>query len=261
MKKIKNLKAKKLLVRMSLALLLFGGMTTACTDYQDEVDALDYRVTALEDLVDRVNDDLDALEVIAQALENADYITAVNETDDGYVINFHKAGPIFIKDGVDGINGKDAQVPEIDIKQAADGQYYWVINGEWLTVDGQTGGQKVRANGKDGVDGKDGQNGKDAVSPQVRINPQTGMWEVSPDGGQTWNSTGTVATGKDGANGKDGAPGKDGVDGKDGKDGADGLDGNQFFLNVKYEVTGTGEYMTVTTYSGQTFRIPIYKNE
>lgn len=223
MKQLKNI--------MLAAMLLMGGaFTTSCTDYQDEIDALEYRVTVLENLVKKVNTDLDALRVIADVLENGDYITDVRETEDGYLINFHNFGPINIIDGKDGLDGKDAQAPNITIAQDPnDGEWYWVLNGEWLTVDGK----KIRVNGKDG---------KDAISPQVRINPETGIWEISADGGQTWISTGTSATGNDG------------------KDGVDGKDGNQFFESVTYEVTSEGEFMVITTKSGQKFRIPIYHN-
>ena len=108
--------------------------------------------------------------------------------------------------------------------------------------------------------------GKDAISPQVHINEESGIWEISVDGGVTWISTGTSATGNDGKDGKDGKDGQDGKDGKDGKDGEngkdgqDGKDGNQFFTSVTYEVNDSGEFMVVKTKAGQTFRIPIYKN-
>lgn len=251
MKRKEDVKRRRVLWSVVGVLFLLGGLHTSCTDYQDEIDALDYRVKVLEDLVDRVNTDIEAMEVIVGALEDADYITGVKETPDGYLVNFAKAGPIEIKNGRDGKDGKDAEVPDIDVVKGADGNLYWVIDGEPLTSDGTKNGQMIRVNGKDGVDGKDGIDGKDgqdAVSPQLRINPDTGMWEVSPDGGETWNSTGTSSKGKDGLNGKDGV------------DGQNGQDGNQFFIRVNYEVTDSGEYMTVTTKSGQTFRIPIYKN-
>ena len=228
---------------LGLALLTGGmGLTVSCTDYQDEIDALDYRVTVLEELVKRINTDLEAMGMIVSAMANGDYITGVRETADGYVINFAQAGPVAIKDGVDGVDGrdgKDAKVPEIDVRQGSDGNWYWVVDGEWLKGGD---GEIIRVNGKDGVDGRDG---KDAVSPQVRINPDTGQWEISTDDGQSWAATGTSASGRDG---------------KDGRDGVDGKDGNEFFLTVTYEVTGEGEYMTIVTQSGQTFRIPIYKN-
>ncbi len=221
---------------LGVAMMFCGGVAvTSCTDYQDEIDALDVRVTYLESLVNEINRQLDALEVVINALKDADYITGVKEDPaGGYVINFAKKGPVYISDGIDGIDGKDAEMPEIKVEKGGDGDYYWVIDGEYLTDDGTPTGNRIRVNGKDG---------KDAISPQVRINPDTYMWEVSPDGGKTWTSTGTSCKGKDGTNG------------------TNGKDGNTFFSSVKYEVNGSEEYMAIETTSGQTFKIPIYKNK
>lgn len=247
-----------------MALLLTGSMlTTSCTDYQDEIDALDYRVTVLEEMVKTINNNLDAMRVIVDAMAAGDYITGVRETEGGYVINFFKNGPLYVMDGVDGQDGRDAQAPDITVVQDPDdGQWYWVLNGQWLMADGQ----RVRASGKDGrdgqdgrdgrdgqdgqdgqngrdgvdgQDGQDGQDGKDAVSPQVRINPDTGIWEVSVDGGVTWVSTGTSATGRDG------------------RDGADGKDGNQFILRIYKEESNDGAFMVIETRGG-VYKIPIY---
>ena len=204
-------------------------IATSCTDYQDEIDALDLRVKRLEELVSTMNTNIEALQIIVDAMEDGDYITGVRETADGYVINFAKAGPVLILDGVDGLDGKDAEMPDIDVVQGTDGNYYWVVNGEFVTHNGN----KIRVNGKDGKDGKD------AVSPKVRINTTTGEWEVSVDDGNTWTPTGTSAKGKDGTNGKNGA------------------DGDKVVLSVTYEVTSEGEFMTVTTNNGQ-FKIPVY---
>lgn len=222
-------------------------LTASCTDYQDEIDALDYRITVLENLVKQWNKDLESTQTLVQALENSDYITNVTENSEGYIITFNKSGAIVIKDGVDGKDGRDgknAQAPDIGIKQGDDGLWYWTLNGDWIMA----GDQMIRANGKDGKDGVDGRDGKDAVSPQVRINEETGILEISIDGGLEWITTGTPATGKDGKDGQDGQPGKD------------GKDGNQFFMNVYYEINDNGEFMVIVTKSGQTFRIPIYKN-
>ena len=54
-------------------------------------------------------------------------------------------------------------------------------------------GNKVRANGIDGSAGTD-----TSTIPQMRVNSDTGMWEISTDGGITWNSTGVKANGDDG---------------------------------------------------------------
>lgn len=246
MKRVKNI--------FLTALLLLGGLlTTSCTDYQDEIDALDYRVTVLEELVKKINNNLEAMQVIVSAMEEGDYITNVRETEGGYVINFYKNGPLYIMDGIDGKDGKDAKAPDITIAQdPTDGQWYWVLNGEWLTVngermcavgkdgkDGEDG--KDGRDGEDGKDGKDGNDGKDAVSPLVRINSDSGIWEISLDGGVTWVSTGTSATGKDG------------------KDGKDGQDATPFILRIYTEETVNGAFMVIETKMG-TYKIPIYTN-
>lgn len=206
------------------ALLLTGGMAvTSCTDYQDEINALDYRVTKLEELVDEINNNLKALQNLAKAVEEGDYITDVTKTTDGYVINFKKNDPVYIIDGVDG------NAPEIGIApDPVTGEWCWVLNGDWLLT---PDGQKVRANGKDGKDGKN------AIAPQVRINPETGLWEISIDGGTNWIPTGTPAV----------------IKGKDGKD------GNQFIKSVQYFASGEEEYLIITLMSGQEIRIPVDK--
>ena len=153
--------------------LLMAGLQTSCTDYQDEIDALDVRVTVLENLVKQLNLDLSSMRTIVEVIENGDYITNVTENAEGYIITFGKHGAIVIKNGIDGKNGKDAEAPNISVAKDADGIWYWTLNGEWILG---PDGNKVRADGKDGkdgVDGKDGTNGKD---------------------------------GKDGTNGKDGNP-------------------------------------------------------
>lgn len=221
------------------AMLLFGGgaATISCTDYQDEIDALDYRVKVLEDLVDRVNTDLEAMEAIVGALEDADYITGVKDTDDGYLVNFAKAGPVELKDGIDGKDGIDAEVPDIDVVKGADGNWYWTINGEPLTTDGTKNGEMIRVNGADGVDGRDGRTASEvgAVVPQVRINPASRHWEISVDGGQTWSDTGSSADGKDG------------IDGQNGED--------DIFLKVDEALDG--QSITFTLRDGRTFTVPI----
>ena len=219
MKRIKSCWAVLVAMAMSAVTL------TSCTDYQDEIDGLDSRVTALEQLVADMNTNLSSLSSIVTAMESGDYITNVTSNSDGYIVTFAKAGAITVKNGTNGIdavtpvilpvkdtdgnyywqlngewmldadgnkvraNGKDgagASAPVVGQKQDTDGNYYWTLNGEWLIVDGH----KVRANGLDGTG---------AIAPQVRINPSTNEWEVSTDGGTTWNSTGVKATGNDGA--------------------------------------------------------------
>ena len=167
---------------------LMAAAVSSCTDYQDEIDALDNRVTRLENLAQAINFKLEALQVLANALEKADYIIGVTENSEGCIITFKKAGAIFIRNGIDGIDGTDAQMPNISMAQAPDGNLYWTLNGEFVL---SPEGNLIRANGKDGKDGV-------AMGPQIRINPTTLYWEVSYDGGNTWISTAVSAKGKDG---------------------------------------------------------------
>ena len=254
---------------LMLAIVLVAGTFTSCTDYQDEINALDYRVTELEKLEKKakeINSELESLQIIADALENADYITNVTPNSEGYIITFKKAGAVLIRNGKDGLDGQDAQMPDISMKKGADGFYYWTLNGEFvLSPDGNL----VRASGKDGIDGQNGQDGKDgkdgvAIAPKVRINEQTLYWEVSYDGGATWITTNSYSKGKDGENGKDAeAPeittklGPDGnlywaingtfivtadgnmvrANGKDGKDGTNGKDGKAVAPQVRINPT------------------------
>ena len=156
-----------------------------CSDYQEELDALDYRVTVLEGLVGQVNSELVAIHTVTDVIADGDYITNVTENEEGYILTFNKHGAIQLKHGAD---GQDAKSPDISVEKADDGNWYWKVNDKWLT---DADGNRIRSNG---VDGK-------AVAPQVRISP-SGEWEISPDGGTTWNGTGTVAKAQDGADGR-----------------------------------------------------------
>ena len=98
-------------------------------------------------------------------------------------------------------------------------------NGNWWIGTMDTG---VKAQGNIGTDGQtphigdngnwwigttdtgvkaQGDKGADAIAPQVRINADTNEWEISADGGKTWNSTGVKATGDKGNTGAQGEKG------------------------------------------------------
>ena len=252
------MKTKHYIAALAITAMPMAG----CTDYQDELDALEYRVSVLEKMKDRLNSELEALTVIADAAYSADYITNVTNTGEGYIITFADRGAILIRhgsdgeDGVNGSNGQDAQAPSIGLVLGNDGNYYWTLNGEIIYVDGQP----IRANGhdgvdgrdgRDGVDGRDGQDGRDgrSVTPEVRINESTGQWEITVNGGTTWIATGVGATGRDGR------------DGRDGVDGQDGKDANSFFEKVEITTADNGdEFVVFTLKNGTSFRIPLSSN-
>ena len=161
---------------------------TGCNKTDDlwgAYDDLNDRVSALEQSVAAANSDIEALQKLVQALQQKVTIDSVTPADKGYIIKFSDGTTAEISNGT--------PAPAISVKQDADGHYYWTLDGEWMLA---ADGSRVRASAADGKDGEDGENGKDGITPRIRINDQTGEWEYSVDGGQTWQSTGVVAAGK-----------------------------------------------------------------
>lgn len=181
----------KRIIRTAL-IALAAAAASACsmyddTEIRDRLDGIDDKIASLEETVKGINSDIDALRQIVNALQQNVTIDRVEAGTDGYVIYFSDGTTAVITNGKDGANA-----PVISVaKDETDGLWYWTIDGEWLVVDGQ----RIRAQGLDGEDGKPGE---DAIAPQVRINPDTRMWEISVDGGLTWESTGVIAEGQDG---------------------------------------------------------------
>lgn len=233
-------------IKLLFATLFFPvlfGCSDNHNDIWDSIDNLTSRVDALEQKTEQINDELTALGTLVNALKNNVSITSVESTSAGYrfrlsdgsVINIHHGTDG--KDGLNGSNGADGiNAPEISVVlDAGDGNYYWTLNGEWLTVNGQ----RVKANGvdgKDGMNGLDGNDGKEAVAPRVRINPSTKEWEISTDNGLSWQSTGVVA------------------EGKNGSDGTNGSQGDSMFSKIDIQ----DEYVEFTLSNGQTFKLMVY---
>ena len=202
-----------------------------------EMEQVKDRVTSLEEAVIKTNEDIVALQAIVDALQKNLYVVSVTPTAEGYTILFSDNTAVTISNGKDGANGTNA--PVISVKESEDGNYYWTIDGEWLLVDGE----RIRANGVDGENGANGTKGEDAIAPQVRINDTTKEWEISSDGGITWQSTGVVAEGKDGANGSNG------------ENGANGTNGDSLFKSVD---TSNANYVVITLADGTVLRLARY---
>ena len=197
---------KTILIAGISAIICLVSCTTE-TDFDDRLTNLEDRVSKLEKLCAEMNTNISSLQGIVSALQNQDYITAVNElTSDGkvigYTINFAKGQPITIYHGKDGADGKDGSTPVIGVKQDTDGLWYWTIDGEWLL---DTNNQKVRAVGLDGQPGQDG------ITPQLKI--EDGYWYLSYDNGASWTKL-------------------DKAVGEDGKDGSNGLTGDSMFTGI-----------------------------
>lgn len=237
-----NIMRKFLCLALSatVALAAMVGCSYNDTEIWNEIESVKDRVETLEEAVIKTNEDIVALQAIINALQKNIYVTSVTPTADGYTIQFSDGTTAEIKNGKDGENSTNGtNAPIISVKQDADGNYYWTIDGEWLMVDGE----RVRANGIDGANGEDGSDGEDAVAPQLHINDTTKEWEISTDGGQTWTSTGVVAEGKDGANGIDGA------------NGSNGAAGDSLFKDID---TSNPDYVVITLADGTEFRLARY---
>ena len=206
-----------IVVCLWLSGLSFYSCKTDVDELWDSIHELDNRVTSLEELCKQVNGNINALQVLVEAEKNKVGITKVepltqNNQTIGYTIYFSEGDPITIYHGKDGENGQDGKpgsstgIPQIGVKLDKDGNYYWTIEGDWLTDDE---GNKIRANGLDGEPGKDGQpgaagkpgqdgqngqngtngsNGRDGITPQLKI--ENGRWLVSVDQGSTWTDVG-----------------------------------------------------------------------
>lgn len=234
---------KLILLTTVILTTVFTGCSFDDSDIWNELNGQEERLTQLEQKVSSLNSDIVSIQTIVQALQSNDMITSVTQITDGYVINFLSKASITIKNGAAGATGAtgaagaDGVTPVIAVAEE-DGNYYWTVNGVFLT-DGA--GEKIAVAGKDGVNGSDGAPGaagQDAIAPQVRIDATTFEWEISTDGGSTWTSTGIVAKGQDGAQG------------------AVGTDGDSLFASV--DTTTSTDYVIFTLTDGTIFNVPVY---
>lgn len=182
-------------IALSIMLIL-----TSCYDDSEIWQSLkdhESRIERLEQLTDQYNTNLTALKAIVDALKANDYVTNIipivlNGKEIGFTITFAHNDPITIYFGEASDGDIVTVFPEIGIAKDTDGNYYWTLDGEWIT-DGQ--GNKIPASGKDGEDGKDG------ITPQLKIDE--GHWYVSYDNGVTWEVLGDVPVPDSGPSGSE----------------------------------------------------------
>ena len=133
-------------------MMALGVILTGCYDdtlLWDEMKDVKNRLTILENAAKQTSSDITCLQTLVEAMQRNVYVTSVNTTTDGYVINFSDGSTATVSNGKDRVNGTNA--PIISVRLDVDGNYYWTLDYEWLTVDGE----RVRANGIDGEKGKD----------------------------------------------------------------------------------------------------------
>ena len=173
------------------------------------LDGIENRVSVLEEAVKQLNEkDIPGLQALVRAIQDNITVTAVVETESGYVISFSDGTTATLRngkdgqngrdgvdgidgtngtDGKDGIDGVDGETPVIGIT-LVDGVYVWTVNGTILKDDA---GKPIPVTGNNGTDGKDGVDGVDGITPQFGI--LDGHWVVSYDNGETWKTLGLTS--------------------------------------------------------------------
>lgn len=183
----------RLIALAAAAAVALSGCTYDDTDLQTRMDQAEKDIAELQQLVKDINTNISSLVTVVDALKNSDQITSVTPLSDGsgYTITFSKSGTITIyngKNGVDGTdgtngtngeNGADGHTPVISVKLDSDGQYYWTVDGEYLT---DADGKKIPATAH-------------IATPQIRINE--GNFEISYNEGMTWEVIGNAGASDD----------------------------------------------------------------
>lgn len=156
-------------------------MEDANSYLENKIDQNSERIALLEEACKTLNQNVTALQQLAQAMQENDFVKEVTPIKDeagniiGYNISMLKAGDMQIYNGVDG------EYPVITIKKdSEDNVYYWCLNGEWMLADD---GNRIVADAHDGI------------SPMFKI--EEGYWYISVDNGASWKKS-DASKGKDG---------------------------------------------------------------
>lgn len=174
---------------------------TSCDKYYYANDLQDIgsRVEYLESVVQKVNDDIAALDVVIREIEANGFVTKIDSVmgEDGtyvYNITFNDGRVVKLHDGKP---GEDVSLNISARKDPVDGKWYWTLGDDWLY---DKDGNRMQAGA---VDGKNGKTADEvgAVVPLVRVNPVSNHWEISTDNGVHWTDTGVSAIGKNGERG------------------------------------------------------------
>lgn len=163
---------KKFLLMLLPLAALVAGCRYDDSEVWEELNNHEQRILALEKAI---NTDLASVQGIVTELQNKVYVGSVTPTANGFTLNFTDGKSFTVT------NGTNGNTPNIGVKQDTDGNYYWTLNGEWLT---DAGGNKIRTTGDKGETGAAG------VTPQVKI--ENNKWYVSIDGGTTWTEAGNA---------------------------------------------------------------------
>lgn len=165
---------------------------------RDELIYMQQEIDAIYDQVEQMNKGVATLKTVVSEMADNGYIVSVDEYQDeergGYTLKFKSVhldenGAIVSEDsysvtlysGVDGEPGQDAEPFVLSARQdTTDGRWYW--------YDDQAKDWMYQMDGKSRflVDG---------ITPQLKV--EEGYWQISWDGGLTWEATEWKAKGDD----------------------------------------------------------------
>ena len=257
-----NMKARK-----TLTLLLLAALTFAACKYDDsalweqvnqnteELAAQAARIAALEAWQAETNTNIEALQTL---LSTTDYITAVTPVvkdgvEVGFTISFLNTPAITIYHGTKGDKGDKGDTPQIGATQADDGNWYWTLNGEFLT---DTDGNPIRANGTQGGQGEPGSDGDDAPLPQLATGAKLTDQGITTDSQNNPIAADAIYLSVDGGKTWTRVSGEDGEKGDTGNTGATGPQGDSFFKGI--DTTHADYVIFKLANNGGTFQVPRY---
>ena len=170
----------------------------------------------------------------------------------GFTISFLNTPAITIYHGTKGDKGDKGDTPQIGAAQADDGNWYWTLNGEFLT---DTDGNPIRANGTQGEQGDQGPAGDDAPLPQLATGAKLNEQQITTDSQNKDIEPDAIYLSVDGGKTWTRVSGEDGEKGDTGNTGATGPQGDSFFKGID---TTHADYVTFTLADGSTFQVPRY---
>ena len=121
----------KKFLKLFAALALVGGMAVSCKDYEEQINSLSNKLSALETTVASLQ----------SAISSGSVITSVTPTTDGYTVTLSDGKSFSIKNGADGVNGTSPKAPVFKIE-----------NGNlFVSYDGTTWEDLGKVKGEDGT--------------------------------------------------------------------------------------------------------------
>ena len=208
---------KKFLSATLYGALLLGlsGAFVACKDYDEDIQGLDDRLTAVENKVTELEAAINAGAVISD----------VKTTEKGVTVTLSDGTSFDLTNGKDGATGATGAA-------GAPGSVVEIIDGYWY-IDGENTG--LAAQGPQGEKGEQGEQG-----PQGEQGEQGPAGPQGPQGEQ----------GEQGPAGPQGPQGEQGIQGEQGEKGDDGLNGDYYYPCTDQEDVNYGKWIKVNGETG-----------